>query len=73
MKSSARKVELVLTYDSFSTEQERQVAKPEKVQNVPLPKVYPFPNTHPFLAYEYIQHSRLLSFTMIGYDFREDG
>ena len=47
MKSSARKVELASAADLFSTEQERQDAKLEKVQNIPLAELYPFPD-HPF-------------------------
>ena len=47
MKSSARKVELASAADLFSTEQERQDAKLEKVQNIPLSELYPFPD-HPF-------------------------
>ena len=47
MKSSARKVELASASDLFTTEQERQDAKLEKVQNIPLSELYPFPD-HPF-------------------------
>ena len=47
MKSSARKVELASAADLFTTEQERQDAKLEKVQNIPLSELYPFPD-HPF-------------------------
>ena len=47
MKSSARKVELASAADLFSTEQERQDAKLERVQNIPLAELYPFPD-HPF-------------------------
>lgn len=47
MKSSARKVELASASDLFSTEQERQDAKLEKVQNIPLSELYPLPD-HPF-------------------------
>ena len=47
MKSSARKVELASAADLFSTEQERQDAKLEKVQNILLSELYPFPD-HPF-------------------------
>ena len=47
MKSSARKVELASAADLFSTEQDRQDAKLEKVQNIPLSELYPFPD-HPF-------------------------
>lgn len=47
MKSSARKVELASASDLFSTEQERQDAKLERVQQIPLTELYPFPD-HPF-------------------------
>ena len=47
MKSSARKVELASAADLFSTEQERQDAKLEKLQIIPLTELYPFPD-HPF-------------------------
>ena len=47
MKSSARKVELASAADLFSTEQERQDAKLEKVQLIPLTELHPLPN-HPF-------------------------
>ena len=47
MKSSARKVELDSASDLFSTEQERQDAKLEKVQIIPLSELYPLPD-HPF-------------------------
>ena len=47
MKSSARKVELASASDLFSTEQERQDAKLEKVQIIPLSELYPMPD-HPF-------------------------
>ena len=47
MKSSTRKVELASTSDLFSTEQERQDAKLEKVQHIPLTELHPFPD-HPF-------------------------
>jgi len=47
LKSSARKVELASASDLFSTEQERQDAKLERVQNIPLTELYPFPD-HPF-------------------------
>ena len=47
MKSSARKVELASASDLFSTEQERQDAKLEKVQIIPLSELYPLPD-HPF-------------------------
>ena len=44
MKSSARKVELASASDLFSTEQERQDAKLERVQHIPLTELYPFPD-----------------------------
>ena len=47
MKSSARKVELASAADLFSTEQERQDAKLERLQYIPLSALYPFPD-HPF-------------------------
>jgi len=47
LKSSARKVELASASDLFSTEQERQDAKLERVQHIPLTELYPFPD-HPF-------------------------
>ncbi len=47
MKSSARKVELASAADLFSTEQERQDAKLERLQYIPLTELYPFPD-HPF-------------------------
>ena len=47
MKSSARKVELASASDLFSTEQERQDAKLEKVQIIPLSELHPLPD-HPF-------------------------
>ena len=47
MKSSARKVELASASDLFSTEQERQDAKLERVQQISLAELYPFPD-HPF-------------------------
>jgi len=47
LKSSARKVELASASDLLSTEQERQDAKLERVQQIPLTELYPFPD-HPF-------------------------
>ena len=47
MKSSARKVELASAADLFSTEQERQNANLERVQEIALSELYPFPD-HPF-------------------------
>ena len=54
MKSSARKVELASASDLFTTEQERQDAKLEKVQNIPLSELYPLPD-HPFSVMEAIR------------------
>ena len=51
MKSSARKVELASASDLFSTEQERQDAKLEEVQIIPLSELYPLPD-HPFSVRE---------------------
>jgi len=51
LKSSARKVELASASDLFSTEQERQDAKLEKVQIIPLSELYPLPD-HPFSVRE---------------------
>ena len=47
MKSSGRKIELASVSDLFSTEQERQDAKQEKVQHIPLLELHPLPD-HPF-------------------------
>ena len=47
MKSSGRKIELASASDLFSTEQERQDAKLERLQYIPLSELYPFPD-HPF-------------------------
>ena len=47
MKSSARKVELASVDDLFSTEESRQDAALERVQNIPLAELFPFPD-HPF-------------------------
>ncbi|MDE7218325.1 MAG: ParB/RepB/Spo0J family partition protein [Oscillospiraceae bacterium] len=47
MKSSARKVELASVDDLFSTEESRQDAALERVQNIPLAELHPFPD-HPF-------------------------
>ena len=47
MKSSARKVELASASDLFSTEQERQDAKLEKIRHILLAELHPFPD-HPF-------------------------
>ncbi len=47
MKSKERKIELASAADLFSTEQERQDAKLERLQHIPLSELYPFPD-HPF-------------------------
>ena len=47
MKSSAKKIELAWVDDLFSTEEGRQDAKLEKIQEIPLSELHPFRN-HPF-------------------------
>ena len=47
MKSSAKKIELASVDDLFSTEEGRQDAKLEKIQEIPLSELHPF-RTHPF-------------------------
>ena len=47
MKSSAKNVKLASVDDLFSTEESRQDAALEKVQNIALSDLYPFPD-HPF-------------------------
>lgn len=47
MKSSAKKIELASVDDLFSTEEGRQDAKLEKIQELPLSELHPFKN-HPF-------------------------
>ena len=47
MKSSAKKVELASVDDLFSTEESRQDAKLEKIQEIPLSELHPFKG-HPF-------------------------
>lgn len=47
MKSSAKNVRLASVDDLLSTEQERQDANLERVQQIPLSELHPFPN-HPF-------------------------
>ena len=42
MKSSAKKVELAPYDDLFSTEESRQDAKLEKIQEIPLSELHPF-------------------------------
>ena len=47
MKSSARNIELKSVDDLFATEESRADAQREKVQEIPLEELHPFPN-HPF-------------------------
>ena len=47
MKSSAKKMKLASVDDLFSTEEGRQDAKLEKIQEIPLSELHPFKN-HPF-------------------------
>ena len=47
MKSSAKNVSLNSYDDIFSTEENREDAKREKVMDIPLSELYPFPD-HPF-------------------------
>ena len=47
MKSSAKKIKLASVDDLFSTEEGRQDAKLEKIQEIPLSELHPFKN-HPF-------------------------
>ena len=47
MKSSAKKIELASVDDLFSTEEGRQDAELEKIQEIPLSELHPFKN-HPF-------------------------
>lgn len=47
MKSSARNIELKSVDDLFATEEIREDAQREKVQNIPLGELHPFRN-HPF-------------------------
>ena len=47
MKSSAKNISLNSYDDIFSTEETREDAKREKVTNMPLSELHPFPN-HPF-------------------------
>ena len=47
MKSSAKQIELASVDDLFSTEEGRQDAKLEKIQEIPLSELHPFRN-HPF-------------------------
>ena len=47
MKSSAKKIELASVDELFSTEEGRQDAKLEKIQEIPLSELHPFKN-HPF-------------------------
>ena len=47
MNSSAKKVELAPYDDLFSTEESRQAAQLEKIQEIPLSELHPFTG-HPF-------------------------
>ena len=47
MKSSAKNINLNSYDDIFSTEETREDAKREKVMDIPLSELYPFPD-HPF-------------------------
>ena len=47
MKSSAKNVTLTSVDDLFTTEEEREEKKREKVQNIPLSELHPF-RDHPF-------------------------
>ena len=47
MKSSAKKIELASVDDLFSTEESRQDAQLEKIQEIPLSELHPFKD-HPF-------------------------
>ena len=47
MKNSAKNISLNSYDDIFSTEETREDAKREKVMDIPLSELYPFPN-HPF-------------------------
>ena len=58
MKSSAKKIELASVDDLFSTEEGRQDAKLEKIQEIPLSELHPFKN-HPFKYYSYNYKSML--------------
>lgn len=47
MKSAAKNIQLASYDDLFKTDEERQADAQERVQNIPLDKLEPFPN-HPF-------------------------
>lgn len=47
MKSAAKNIQLASYDDLFKTDEERQAEAQERVQNLPLDKLEPFPN-HPF-------------------------
>ena len=47
MKNNGRKIELTSLDDLFSTEENRQEAKLEKIRDIPLSELHPFKN-HPF-------------------------
>ena len=51
MKSSAKNIQLNTVDDIFSTEEEREDDKREKVQNIPLSEFHPF-RDHPFKVVE---------------------
>ncbi len=46
MKSSAKKIELASVDDLFSTEEGRQDAKLEKIQEIPLSELHPLGTIH---------------------------
>ena len=52
MKSSAKKIELASVDDLFSTEEGRQDAKLEKIQEIPLSELHPFNEFHLLLKEE---------------------
>lgn len=47
MKSAAKNIQLASYDDLFKTDEERQADAQERIQNLPLDKLEPFPN-HPF-------------------------
>ena len=47
MKNSGKKIELASVDDLFSTEEDRQDARLEKIQEIPLSELHPF-RDHPF-------------------------
>ena len=50
MKSSAKNVTLTSVDDLFTTEEQREDKKREKVRHIPLEELHPFRN-HPFKVY----------------------